>query len=121
MKVFTSFWLRWLLKVVVGEALLLVVAWILHESLGPFQRISFSDELFIIGALAGAIGSTGMFRNPYGWNTSPIGVQAYPVQTSEEEKRVQLLVDFMRQRSIGLLLLAIGLLTILASAGILLL
>ncbi len=117
-KTFKAFLVRISLEALAWEAVLVIAAWAVRQYWGWPPRLRFDDELFVIGALALVTGSAGMLRNPYGVMNSPIGVYAPSVRITEEEKRLQLLGEFMNQRSFGLCLVGIGLLTILLAVGV---
>ena len=109
-----SVWVRLGLGVLGFEAVLVVLTLLFHQY-WIFRYISLTDSFFSMGVLACAIASAGLLRNPYGEMLSPWGVFAHSVRTTEEEKRTQLIAEFVEARSFGLRLLAAGLLSILAS------
>ncbi len=111
---FRSVWVRLGLGVLGYTAVLLILTWLLHQYLF-LKNSSTGDSLFVVGVLACATASVGMFRSPYGEMLSPWGVTAHPVEPTEAEKRARLVADFVEQRSFGVRLLAAGLLTIVMS------
>ena len=117
-RVYLTYLFRLGLQILVLEAAFLAFTWLLNQYLPSLQRVSFGDALFIMGALASAIGCAGMFRSPYWVPLSPMGVWASSTQANEEEKRTQLVDELMHQTSFGLRILAIGVITILVSIAV---
>ncbi len=114
-RIFRSVWLRFGLEVLGYAAALVILTWLLHQY-SILYHAKLGDALFGMGVLACTIASAGMMRNSSsGVWPSPVGMSALPVQPNEEEKRTQLIADFVEQRSFGLRLFAAGLLTILLS------
>ena len=113
-RIFRSVWVRLSLGVLGYEAVLVILTWLLHKY-WFLRNVSLGDGLFAMGVLACTMASAGIMRNPFGEMLSPWGVFAKSVQTTEEEKRGQLIADFVEQRSFGVRLLAAGLLNILLS------
>jgi hypothetical protein len=101
------------LELGVLETVFLVFCWLLHRYWVILQRFSYADVLFVMGTLAGMLGSIGMMRNPYRVSLSPTGVWASRVQSSEEEKHAQMVDELTHQVNFGLRALAVGLITIL--------
>lgn len=113
---FKSTWFRMGLRVLVEGAALVAVAWVIHGRVKPLQHLRFSDILFFLGVLECMIGSLGMLSHAYGGSgNANFGAPAYPVQPTEEEKRIQAIDRFIAQRASSLRLLTIGLLTIILS------
>jgi hypothetical protein len=115
-RILRSFWLRISLEVLLLWAVIVALVWLLYSQVTSLQRFYFSDVLFIVGALECAIASGGLFGRPFEITGGPqYGAPALPVQSSEEERRMQALANFVQQRTFGIRLFAIGLLTILLS------
>jgi hypothetical protein len=113
-RIFRSVWVRLGLGVLGYEAVLVILTLLLHRY-WILQNVSLGDAFFMMGVLACAIASMGMLRSPYGEMLSPWGVPAHPIQATEEEKRRQLLADFVERRHFVVRLLSAGLLNILLS------
>jgi hypothetical protein len=110
---FRSSCLSAILKVLALETALVALSWLLYHQLSSQQQsIRFSDVLFMIGALMLFFAAFGMLRNSYDVTVTPFALH---VQASEDEKRVQVLENFMRQKSVSMHVAAIGVLAILLS------
>ncbi len=112
-------WLRLGLQVLAWEAVLLILAWYLHQNWILMQHLRFSDALFFVGVVVCTIGSGGMLRNPFDTTAGPYGNPAFPVEVSDEERRILLVDGYIRQKSFALRMLGLGLLTILMSVVVL--
>ncbi len=106
-------WLRLTLDLLVWEAALLALAWLLRLA-GWAQRYRFSDELLVIGLLALLTASLGMLGRPFA-AFGPEGVPAFPVQPSQQEQREQMRDEYVEKKSFATRLVAAGLLTVLFS------
>jgi hypothetical protein len=100
------------------EVAFLALSWLLNQYWILLQRFSYADVLFIMGTLACMIGAVGMMRSPYWLSLSPWGVWAPAVQSTEEEKREQLMDEIKHQKSFGLNVLAVGVISILLSIAL---
>ena len=95
---------------------LIALTWLLFKRVDYLQNMRFSDLLFIVGALELMIATVGMMRGPDDYTVSPgMGRSAFPVKSTEEEKREAMLAGFIQQNSFAVRMLALGLLTFLAS------
>ena len=110
---FHAFWLRFGLELLVWEAVVLALAWMLFSRMhwGHY----FSDVLFAVGVLELMAASVGMLGRPYETASGGYGVPALPVQPSEQERREQAVAEYIEKRSFALRLGASGLLTVLAA------
>ena len=73
-RVYRTFYFRLGLQILALEAAFLACSWLLHRYWIILERFSFADVLFVMGALAGMMGSIGMMRSPYRIAPSPWGV-----------------------------------------------
>ena len=114
---FPSVWLRFGLELLVWEAVVLALAWMLFSRMhwGHY----FSDVLFVVGVLELMAASVGMLGRPYEPSGGGYGVPALPVQPSEQERREQAVAEFIEKRAFALRLVASGLLTVLAALMVL--
>ncbi|HVN55842.1 MAG TPA: hypothetical protein VMT46_16030 [Anaerolineaceae bacterium] len=110
---FQSYWLRLGLKMVVWEAVVLMLSWLLFRWLHWLKN--FGDVLLLVGVLEVMAASVGMMGRPYEVSNSPWGVLSSSVQPSERERREQAIAEYIEKRSFSMRLIASGLLTILAS------
>jgi hypothetical protein len=67
----------------------------------------------MIAALELTAAGAGMLNRTYEVSNSPWGVTAFPVQSTERERREIAVAQYIEQKSFAMLLLASGLLTIL--------
>ena len=109
-----SFWFRISLQALGLWAVIVALAWLLYWQVSSLQRLYFSDVLFVAGTLECLVASGGLLGRPFETTGSAqYGLPALPVQPTEEERRVQTLANFAQQRTFGIRLFAVGLLTIL--------
>ena len=112
-KYFRNYLLSTGLKLLVTEAVLLLVTWFLYQRASWLHKYPFTDMLFFLGVLLMMLASVGMLNRPYEVSESPMGVWAAPVQDNEEQKRRVALATFMQQRSFALRVTFLGLLNLL--------
>jgi hypothetical protein len=114
-----SFCLRASLQVLAWEIVTVGLTYFLHRQVSWLRHNRFGDLLFAIGVMEVAVASWGMLNRPYEASNSPWGVPASPVQDGGQQKQYQLLAEVMQQKGTALRLVALGLLTILLSLGLL--
>jgi hypothetical protein len=115
-----SFWIYWLrqaLLLLLSQALLALVAWLLYSRSTYLQSFFYSDILLLFGTLELMLaGAAMMSRSQEAEAPLNRGVQAYPVQGAEGETNAGPQSYSRRRYSWGLRLAAGGLLMILFSA-----
>ena len=118
LRVLLKVFLRLAPGILLLEAVVLGVCWLLHRYWTTVQHLSFGDFLFFMGIFMGAMGSIGMLRSPYGVALSPAGVWASKIQVTEEEKHTQMVDELTRKVSFATRLMILGVFTILVSIPI---
>lgn len=107
--------LRLIRDVVVMEAVVVAVSWLLQRYWSALEHFSLGDVLFMMGGFSFFAGSVGMMRSPY-WNVlSPTGIWASGTQANETEKHTQLVDEMLHQFSFGMSLIATGVIAVLLS------
>jgi hypothetical protein len=109
---FRTFLWRAVLKVLILEVILIALAWLLYQRVSWFERLYFSDILFTMGALVLMIGSFGMMDHPFPTSDGPWRPAPEPA-AQPKLTRSQALIRAIEQKSVGLSLVFLGLLTLL--------
>ncbi len=118
-RLFRSYWFRLVFGVLFWWSALVGLVWLLHSRYGWLKHLAFSDVLFVVGVLECLTASLGMMTDRLDVMLGgPYGSPAVPAQSSEDEKRWQMVAGFMERKSFGIRLMAIGLLTIFLSAAL---
>ena len=111
--------LRFILIVLFLTAAQIVLAWVLWQRMILLERFFFGDVLLIFGALDGAVGGLTMVRNqPYSASNSPVGVPAFQVQPSEDERRQLMWDEMTSQSNFARYMIGVSLLTIAVSIAV---